>query len=185
MLRWTHVAASSSTDENLVSETRKAMILRRIVDVLLLITCVALGATFWKRMRNRDAHAQMVELLQDVLESTPDENKYLGNADLLELSDQIRATTSISEKVSLLWARAAIELRLGKTDDAIVDLKECMELVSNFKNRMDPKDFQEFEAELYFALAVANLRKGETENCVYCRTGESCIHDRTHVSFEA
>ncbi|MCY2979930.1 MAG: CRTAC1 family protein [Planctomycetota bacterium] len=151
------------------------MMMRRTVGVLLLITCVALVATFWKRMRNRDAHAQMVALLQDVLERTPFENKYLGNADLLELNEQIRGTTSISEKVSLLWARAPIELRLGKTDDAIVDLKECMELVSNFKNRMDPKDFQQFEVELYFALAVANFRKGETENCVYCRTGESCI----------
>ena len=79
------------------------MMMRRSVGVLLLITCVALGAMFWKRMRNRDAHAQMVALLQDVLDRTPFENKYLGNADLLELNEQIQGTTSISEKVSLLW----------------------------------------------------------------------------------
>ena len=60
-------------------------------------------------------------------------------------------------------------------DEAIADLKKIQGLISDLKRTLQSKEYQEFEAELYFQLAVASMRKGETDNCVNCQTGESCI----------
>lgn len=147
---------------------------RRLVFLLALLF-VCLGAALWLRQKTADTHDQMVAMLAHVRDRTPAENAYLGNADLLELNERLAGAQSVADRVSVLWERAPVELRLGMTEEALADLKEVQSVLADFGPNLGPEEYEQFEEELYFQLAVASLRKGETENCVHCQTGESCI----------
>lgn len=156
-------------------KTRISSILSRKLSFLLAILCLLLLVFFWLRLRVVDTHNEMLSLLEEIRARTPIENRFLGTADLLKLNHQVEAASTLPELISGLWERAPVELRLGMNDESLADLKKIQELMSNLKRTLQPKEYQEFEAELYFQLAVASMRKGETENCVDCQAGESCI----------
>lgn len=147
---------------------------KRLIVLLLVMGCL-LCAFVWTRPSPTDPHDQMVALLEQVKERTPLENKFLGNADWLHLSEQLARSASEGETINLLWERAPIALRLGDTSAALSDLLAVKDLIGNMKSKLSPQEFREFETELYYNLAIASLRQGEAENCVFCQTGESCI----------
>lgn len=143
--------------------------------VLTLIMVGLLGVTFFLRSSHVDSHTLMVEFLEGVKARTPVENKFLGTADLVKLDEQLAAATSQAERINVLWERSPVLLRLGKTDEALLDLQEVAQLSGGIGQQLSPEEFKIFEIELQYNLGLTNLRKGETENCVFCRTGESCI----------
>lgn len=145
------------------------------LGLLLTAFIVCLFAACWLRIMQSDSHASMIELLEQVKIRTAAENPYLGDADLLQIDDRLAVANSPAEEMGLLWERSAIALRLGRNDEALQNLQTIEAYLPHISASLSAADLRQFEIELYFDLAVANLRKGETENCVHCRTGESCI----------
>ncbi len=145
------------------------------LKLLCAVLCLSLLPVLWLRKNAVDTHDQMLALLEEVKNRTPIENEYLGSAALEGLNQRLAHAVTGSDRMTILWERAPLALRLGMVDEALDDLRTVQELFTELRPGLSPDACLEFEVELHFNLAVAHLRKGETENCVHCQTGESCI----------
>ena len=145
------------------------------LTILFLIGGLMLCMALWLRSTTQDSHQQMQSMLIEVQSRTPYENLFLGDADYRQATDKLATANTTSDQIASLWSRAPKALRLGKTDEAIADYERVRSLMSQVGNSMGEAKLREFEVDLHYALAIAYMRKGETENCVHCRTGESCI----------
>ena len=120
------------------------------------------------------SHERMLEALRLIKEQSPDRHPYLGNANLRRARNQLKslpASAPDTDRISLYVAIGNLELQLGETDKAIPHLLSAYTLATKAGKGWLAKD-TEF---IVFRLAVAYLRRGETENCVHCQTGESCL----------
>ncbi len=70
-----------------------------------------------------------------------------------------------------LWLLAPQELQLGDTEEAVANLEAAKRLLEYVEPKMSEEQIELF----YIDLAVAWLRLAETQNCIHCETGESCI----------
>lgn len=143
--------------------------------ILFILAGLMIGVSLWLNSTVVDTHQQMLNVLAEVQIRTPDENLYLGDVDYRQATEQLTAATSLSDKIACLWKRAPAALRLGKTAEAIADYEQVLAMMSAASRSLQRSQFRQFEAELHYAMAIAYMRLGETENCVHCRTGESCI----------
>ena len=119
---------------------------------------------------NRTGHARMIEALKKIAEDR--NNIYLGDAIIGQLRALLAAQQSGGEgELRLRLALGHNELRLGNTSQAIEELLAARNII--------PEVEKETRASLYtevdFQLALAYLRKGETQNCVARHTSQSCI----------
>lgn len=123
-----------------------------------------------------DGHEQMLEELQKIAARTPNENPYLGRAQIDQLQRELESKSAaellpITSRVSLMATLGFHKLRIGENEDAISDLHSAYRL---WKDRS-----AEIPGELgntvLMMLGVAHLRVAETENCINCETGQSCI----------
>jgi hypothetical protein len=126
------------------------------------------------RASNPDGHSRMVNLLEDISQSTPNEHRYLGNgsipairADLAKLPGKQPSP----ERIRLLTSLGVEELRFGQNERAIEHLEQAYNLLPKVGSPIS----ENLEQTVIRQLAVANLRMGETENCVHCNTSESCL----------
>ena len=117
-----------------------------------------------------DGHARMVAVLREIAEN-PD-NKFFGDSALKKLRSRLESVPAGGrEEIILRSQLGSHELRLGNTEEAIVQLKSAYQLVASLKDEV-PESVRRL---ITYDLAIAYLRLGENENCVNCHTSESCL----------
>lgn len=119
-------------------------------------------------------HDRMVNLLEQMRAYSLVADEYFQTQTLQNAISVLEHQSSQlkPEELLQLHLEAAIDCRrLGMHREGIEHLAEAKRIY--FGNPAFRND--EFEKELLFETALSWLRLGETENCVYCRTGESCI----------
>ena len=125
-------------------------------------------------LRPKDAHERMIWELSRIRFEARKSNEYFQTQQVEELrkllSDPQTNRTDLA-RFETLWLLAPHELRLGKTEEAVQYLEEALKLLPFIEEKMSREQIELF----YIDLAVAWLRLGETQNCVHCETGESCI----------
>lgn len=142
----------------------------------------------------QDGHQRMLDELKEIVSRTQNENPYLGRreVDQLQLELESRSTAGllpVTSRVSLMATLGFHKLRIGEDDDAISDLQSAYRLWKEHSTEIAG----ELGKRLLMMLAVAHLRVAESENCVNCETGQSCIfpfqveaiHDRPSGSQDA
>ena len=140
------------------------------VSVALLL-CVAVVPRAFPQLGDsgrpdRDGHERMVAELERVAERSATENIYTGTdllaAERAELVDlPVDAEAAIRVRLGQLIGRD--DLRLGRNQEAVDRLEAAYSLAGSDS------------VEEVFALAVANLRRAESENCVVHRDPMNCI----------
>jgi hypothetical protein len=180
--RWS--AASEHSEELCAAHrgTNSKPAIRRASDWILAFVAIAVAIAVtivgWWLAASRsavDSHQRMLAVLQEVKQRTPDENPYLGDSEWRLLRDQLSWTGDSRQRLSLEWRRGLAALQLGRTEESIAALHAVEAGLPTLRQTMPPDMVRQFEQELPLNLAIAYLRHGENENCVFCQTGESCI----------
>ena len=120
-------------------------------------------------------HVRMLALLDDIARTSQDDHPYLGRAAVRQAEGELAALSSGNpaearqEKLLALRRAGEARLRIGDERQAIDHLSLLHALV-----RQDSAETRD-AADAAFALGVAYLRLGETENCCLENTPESCI----------
>ena len=152
------------------------------LGLLVVITIMALPKTpkgpasptpsnSWGLDQETSGHERMLTLLQEVEKRTPIENPFLGDSELREvLSVRDKPNTPL-QRFNLEWEIGRQLLLTGNTDGAIKIFEQTSKLLSSVDGQLSGDHRRQF----WFHTAVAHLRRGETENCVNCVTGESCL----------
>lgn len=118
----------------------------------------------------KDSHELMVDMLRESRELARYQDPFLASEQVVLRQQELRVTgpsLSKTDRFDLLLTVAELELREGQNGPAIEHLLAALELAK----QSEPDDV----GAVTLRLAIAYLRLGETENCVHCRTGESCI----------
>ena len=121
-----------------------------------------------------DGHTRMLELLQQIIERTPDENLYLGDRAAREMRERARALGPDAPDYVQFEAYLKLgeaEHRVGEELAAINALERAYALLPPLERDLAPH----WIGRLKFALAMAYLRFGETENCTLHHAPESCL----------
>ena len=176
-----------------IGRTQMTRILTAVVTVMVVVLLGFLYALMPPTGSEPDGHDVMLQVLQQVKERTANDNPYLGDADLRAADQQLAATSDPVLTVQLLWQKGNAELRLGKTRDAIRSFENFQTQLAALNERISGDVMSQYSREVTLKLAVCWLRVAETENCVDCRNGESCIlpiqgegiHDKTDGSSKA
>ena len=122
----------------------------------------------------------MLDRLNQVRLASLQNDPFRGNSKRRRYREQLftlpKDAAAIS-RIHLLVEIAQSELIDGFNRDAIKYLQQAMDLLNatNESNKIDPAQFNEAHTKLVQDLGVAWLRVAETENCVHCKTGASCI----------
>lgn len=127
-----------------------------------------------QRPQVSESHARMVAELEKIRLQSRFDNEYFQTASLNEAQSawkQSGADTPIAERLELLFAIADDSRRLGDNAAAVENLQAALELM----RASEFAESQEHLEVMLFELGLSWLRLGETENCIHCRTGESCI----------
>ncbi len=122
----------------------------------------------------RDAVPKMVRVLADLRDRMLVDDPFLGRSGLKQARQRLEAlpdTTPRRERFGLLWALGHHHLRLGENREATGRLQEALEIAEGL---VPPLSRAELD-DARFQVAVAWLRRGETENCIVCHTPESCL----------
>lgn len=128
-----------------------------------------------------DSHERMTARLKEILKDTPQTNKYLGDAELKKMVRKLarlQVSEPAIERMMLLANIGVAELSQGRSREAAVRLEEALSLTTAAEKFVPAGHQNEFDSicrDMMLDLAVAWLRVAETENCIHCQTGESCI----------
>lgn len=123
-----------------------------------------------------DGHDRMLRDLEGIAARTSTNNPYIGRTPIDELQHELETKSaagllSLESRVSLLSALGFHKLRIGENAEAISGLESAYRLWKEYPSQIPT----ELADTLLMMLTVAHLRVGETENCVYCETGQNCI----------
>ena len=121
-----------------------------------------------------DSHAQMLEMLQAIVEETPDKNEWLGDRLPRELRAWFKDVPKTADKNQLFRMHHTLgveEARLGNEAAALRNFQQAYELLEDLGDRLPAH----LVYETIFRVGVAHLRRGETENCCRRNTPQSCI----------
>ena len=157
----------------------------RLMLVASILTTLATGC-------GKSGHQRMLALLQEIV-GQRSESDYFGDSTAVRLREQLAElppdATDI-ERYDLNVTLSERELWLGHTKEAVHRLLEAQR---SFERMQDPisrrcQHTYEFRTGFFndnldaltLRLGVAYLRLAEDENCVHCRTGESCILPLRH-----
>jgi hypothetical protein len=163
------------------------------VIVLLLMSTGLVTVMLW-RLRNApepaadtgltelstDSHQRMLAALEDVRQRSLEEDPYFSRQPLevelqklkeLEIFKDFADPGTAPRRFELHHSVSQHYRRLGQLDFAIEHLLEAERIQAEFGLRLPAE-----VAERYlYETGLTYLRKGETENCLHCVTGESCI----------
>ncbi len=152
-------------------------------QVVLGVIAVAVVATWWGwppslvevgPVAGVPADSGMVAVLAALRDRMAEADPYLGRRPLEMARRELESLppdASSRTRFGLLWSVGHHHLRLGENRLATERLGEAIELVS----RLDPPLSNAERDDVLFQVAVAWLRRGETENCIECHTAESCL----------
>ncbi len=144
----------------------------------LLVGLVVLAVSFsvWSGLNKSDSHHSMIAALAELEHRTlNDKNDYFGEAVLRQIDATLATELTEGQRVSLHYQRGRALLRLGRTLEAIETYEFVRDALPSFREQVSTNEMGEYQKQVNRALAVAHLRRGETDNCVFCQTGESCI----------
>ena len=119
-------------------------------------------------------HQKMLTLLQQIADTTSEENVYIGDGIARQLRAQLAATptdTMDANQWLLRMQVAEAELCLGNEAEAIRQFTQVLQLLTQSNLKIPPKRVN----GTHFRLGVAYMRLGETQNCCLRHTPESCI----------
>ncbi len=125
---------------------------------------------------NADSHRRMLDLLQQIKYQAAGDNEYFEDASVRSAEEELALLSSYGagadgERFALHWVLGNDLVRLGENEKGIEHLLAAYNLLPRVRNRLTSDEHQ----QLLQDVGVAYLRLGETENCIHCRTGESCI----------
>lgn len=121
-----------------------------------------------------DGSERMRVVLAEIARASDEANPYTGEAQARSLrlrADDPRLAASPSLHWRHLRELAALELRLGNSEEAVRRLTQAKALVPQLGPAIKPTEIDRGQ----FELAVAYLRWGEDRNCVARHTSNSCI----------
>ena len=132
--------------------------------------CLSCGSP---KMTPEQSHQKMLQTLEQIRQRAAGSDEYFEDASV-RLAQRQLAKTNQKDRITrfeLHWQLGDDLLRLGENAEAIEHFEAAYELSSQMKDLLS----RDQQRQLWMDLAVAHLRRGETENCVHCQTGESCI----------
>ena len=135
----------------------------------------------WPQPANASSksHAAMIRALQNVIQSTPDTNIWVGDAKARLLRSQLQSLppdAQLSVRGRLKTQLADAELKLGNEAEAIRLLRDCDEKHLPELTAAWPEEKKKgLFLFVKFSLGVAYMRLGETQNCCKQNTPDSCI----------
>lgn len=121
-----------------------------------------------------DSHARMVAELRDIRDRTPDEHPYIGDAQLRQAESVLTSIPDNSppqHRFQAIWALAYHQARLGRLAESISNFEDAYSLLPQMRPPMSAEQREMF----LLHMSMACLRLGETQNCLHCENGESCI----------
>jgi len=121
-------------------------------------------------------HQAMLVALNEIHASGLQADPFLGTQQLdaarRRLSELgLAKNAAHRQRVDAVIQVADQELRLGMIDEAIEHYAEARQTLPKIAEKLSDEDHQRY----LFRIAVGYLRLAESENCVHCQTGESCI----------
>ena len=158
---------------------------RKTLVVLLTIAVLGAGVFVFTQFMGGDsqegpspesqlsAHERMKAALADVAKDAETNNHYSQSATLIKARADLAALpeSALGERINLLYQMCLDEIRLGEEREAVEHVEEARELIRTHRISVAAAH----RRAMVFALALGWLRVAETENCIHCRTGESCI----------
>ena len=120
------------------------------------------------------AHRAMVERLAEIQRRGAADNRFSGDGQLRFLKQRLAglsAAAPAEQRFGLTVDIARIELRLGEVQSSIEQFEVAHLLLGQLPQAARPAA----EALLHWELAVAQLRRGENDNCVHCTHGLGCL----------
>lgn len=127
-----------------------------------------------------NSHQRMIVALEEVRQRSLVDNPYFQTAGLEENSRKLKEISVFDNLPDTATERQRFELnfllandyrRLGDNDLAIAHILQAEQIQREYGLTPPP---QFLERALY-ETGITYLRKGETENCLHCISGESCI----------
>jgi len=116
----------------------------------------------------------MLEALDGIRIDAPFENTFFGTAERDRGEQRLASLPTSgfeSERFGLHCMLSHRHLSLGNGEAAVGHLNRAIESLPSVRGKVRP----DMEMILQLQLGVAYLRQGETENCVHCNNGESCL----------
>ena len=138
------------------------------------LLCLAASPVRAQKPEPGDSHARMVELLQQISERTPNESLYLGDVKARAMRARVEAMGADAPDYIQFEAYLKLgeeEQYVGREQEAIDALERAHALLPGLERDLAPN----WLGRLKFALAVAYLRYGETQNCALRHAPESCL----------
>ncbi len=120
------------------------------------------------------SHEQMLALLRQVADETPDTNFFIGDGPTRQAREQLAGLPATAPGPARWLAQVKVaqeELRLGNEAKAIRHLTEALQLVRGAGAQVEPSWLN----DTLYRLGVASLRWAETQNCALHPTTNSCI----------
>jgi tetratricopeptide (TPR) repeat protein len=174
---------------------------RTVMVLMLVVGCNSQGESESKpatSSRTEDTtsvgHQAMLETLNEIHAAGLQTDPFLGTQQvdvarrrLAEIG--LAKNAAHRQRVDAVIQVANQQLRLGQVDQAIEHYAEARQTLPKIVGKISDEDHQRY----LFQIAIGYLRMAESENCVHCQTGESCIlpirgggeHDKKVGSTEA
>jgi hypothetical protein len=119
------------------------------------------------------AHDRMKVTLAAIAKDATVNNEYSQTASLEKARAELPGIpeNKIGLRVNLLYQMYEAELRLGDEREAVQHIQEARDLLA----KHGIAETAEQRRVFLYSLGLGWLRVAETENCIHCRNGESCI----------
>ncbi len=121
-----------------------------------------------------ESHAQMLKKLQSIKKNFARRDPFWTAPNTAKHRQQLRtlpSTAKDSTRGLLHFVVGRHDLYLGHTEQAVGHMSKVEELLPSLRATLNDVDYN----EILFRIAVAYLRKAETDNCVCLHTAESCL----------
>lgn len=120
-----------------------------------------------------NSHQRMLNELRVARKNAFEDDPYFGTASVQRDEKVLDATAEDDDagRFQLLWNLGNSHLRLGNNRKAIDYLESADKILPRLRFQLSKENVELFLLDL----SIAYFRLGETENCVHCQTGESCI----------
>ena len=126
-----------------------------------------------------EGHARMLSVLKEFARQAKSDHPILGDRQMRRLRGELDEVT-LAERdngsirvLQLHWRLGNAELRLGNLDRGIEHLTKAYNGMKQLKGAEEAPPGLAFE--LTYQLAVAHMRRGETQNCCLRNSPDSCL----------
>ncbi|WP_186775369.1 CRTAC1 family protein [Rubripirellula tenax] len=122
-------------------------------------------------------HAAMVKRLARLHEKVAD-LEYFGDSAKRAAAKRVDASTKDGDffgRLQSLFELGSEQTLTGEADAALATLALTDPMLIEFAEKTPSGVPNDLQTAIYFAKALAAMRKAENENCVFCQEGEGCL----------